>query len=117
SHEPNLQNIPKDSTDDAIKHLYVPTPGMELWEFDLHSAELYVGASVAGDTDMMAALSEPGRDFHTETAMKVFGTIEGNRRTLAKNLNYGIPYGIGPRKFATYLVKGTGQPVTEKHVQ
>ncbi len=118
SRGPNLMNLPRaDQHDDGsyvnpagaeVKKVFRPAPGMELWEFDLKSAELFVGASIAQDDDMLAALTEPGRDFHTETAVSVFGNIEGNNRTLAKNMNYGIPYGIGPAKFAVYTVRGTG---------
>lgn len=111
SRGPNLMNLPREETDAEVKKVFRPAPARELWEFDLKSAELFVGASQAQDDDMLAALSEPGRDFHTETAMAIFGDIEGNHRTLAKNMNYGIPYYIGPRTFALYVVKGTGHGV------
>jgi DNA polymerase I len=114
---PNLMNLPRGDTDPEVKTVFRPTEGMELWEFDLKSAELFVGASIAQDDDMLAALESEGRDFHTETAMAIFGNAEGNNRTLAKNLNYGIPYGIGPTKFANYVVKGTGRAVTEQDVR
>lgn len=110
SSHPNLQNIPKNSTDDTVKKLYIPSEGFELVEYDLHSAELYVGASVCGDMAMQAALSEPGRNFHKETAQGIFGRSDEPYYTLAKNLNYGIPYGIGAKKFALYLVKGLRKP-------
>lgn len=113
---PNMQNIPRDATNNEIKALYRAPYGFELIEVDLHSAELFVGASIADDVEMMTALSDPDRDFHTETAVKVFGNAEGQNRTLAKNLNYGIPYGIGAEKFATYLVKGTGRRVSKQHI-
>jgi len=108
---PNMQNIPREDTNPEVKKVFRAEPGMELWEFDLKSAELYVGGSVADDTEMLDALDSPGRDFHTETAVALFGYSDGATRTTAKNLNYGIPYGIGPAKFATYLVKGTGRPI------
>lgn len=117
SSHPNMQNIPKQATDDTVKSLFIPAPGFELWEYDLHSAELYVGASIANDTDMMAALSEEGRDFHDETADKVFGRHDEPYRTFAKNLNYGVPYGIGARKFATYLAKAKRRAVSERDVR
>lgn len=113
---PNMQNIPREATNNDVKKLFRARPGFELVEVDLHSAELFVGASLANDEEMIAALSDATRDFHTETAIKVFGNAEGQNRTLAKNLNYGIPYGIGPTKFASYLVKGTGRQVTRQHV-
>lgn len=113
--EPNLQQIPKASTNADAKKLFVARPGYELVSFDLKSAELFVAASLADDADMMAALSEPGRSFHKETAAGVFGSDEEPFYTLAKNLNYGIPYGIGPKKFATYIAKGRREKQTAAH--
>lgn len=114
SRAPNLMNLPRESTDAEVKQVFEARPGYELWEFDLKSAELFVGADIAGDTDLLAALTEPGRDFHSETAMACFGKADEKHRTMGKNLNYGIPYGIGPTKFATYLVKGTGKRITQR---
>lgn len=116
SSQPNMQNIPRGATNSEVKTLFRARDGYELFEVDLHSAELFVGASITNDIDMIAALSDPDRDFHDETAIKVFGNADGQNRTLAKNLNYGIPYGIGAGKFATYLVKGTGKQVTKQHI-
>lgn len=113
SSHPNLQNIPKKSTDDTVKKLYVPSDGFELVEYDLHSAELYVGAAITGDLDMQAALLEPGRNFHEETADGVFGRHDEPFYTLAKNLNYGIPYGMQGKKYALYLVKALKKPMSE----
>lgn len=113
--EPNLQQIPKESTNPDAKKLFVARPGYELISFDLKSAELYVGASLAGDDDMIAALSEEGRSFHDETAEGLWGTNVEPFRTLAKNINYGVPYGIGPKKLALYLAKGRKEKQTPAH--
>jgi hypothetical protein len=59
--DPNLQQIPKASTNKDAKGLFVARPGYELVSFDLKSAELFVAASLAGDDEMMAALTEEGR--------------------------------------------------------
>jgi len=115
SREPNLQQIPKESTNPDAKKLFVAAPGYELIGFDLKSAELFVGASLASDEDMMAALTEEGRSFHKETARSVFGREDEPFYTLAKNLNYGIPYGIGPKKFATYIAKGRKEKQRPEH--
>lgn len=117
SSDPNLQNIPREDTNPEVKSVFRAADGYELWEYDLHSAELYVGASVAGDDEMAAALDTPGRDFHDETAIGIFGDKIGHHRQWAKNANYGIPYGIGAKKFALYIVKGTGQPVGPAHIR
>jgi DNA polymerase-1 len=115
SSDPNLQQIPKASTNADAKKLFVARPGYELIGFDLKSAELFVGASLAADSDMMAALTEEGRSFHKETARSVFASEDEPYYTLAKNLNYGIPYGIGPKKFSTYIAKGLKQAQSAAH--
>jgi DNA polymerase-1 len=113
--DPNLQQIPKASTNKDAKGLFVARPGYELVSFDLKSAELFVAASLAGDDEMMAALTEEGRSFHKETASGVFGSSDEPFYTLAKNLNYGIPYGIGPKRFASYIAKGRKEKQTPAH--
>jgi DNA polymerase I-like protein with 3'-5' exonuclease and polymerase domains len=107
SSNPNLQNIPRSDTDPLVKSMFRPTPGYELWEFDLSQAELRVWASLANDRTMMRDIE--AADMHSLTADSIFGDHEQAHRQLAKNLNYGVPYGIGPKKFASYLVAGTGR--------
>ncbi len=110
--DPNLQTIPRGDTLAGVRDVFVPAEGYELWEYDLSSAELRVIAGFANEPGMISALEE-GRDLHGETAASIFGPdFTGLQRRLAKNLNYGFAYGIGPEKFATYIVAGTGKPVT-----
>lgn len=118
SSDPNLQNIPKESTNAEVRAMFVPGPGLELWEFDLSQAEMRVMAGWAKDENMIGALME-GRDLHAETAYGIWGEESVGsefHRTIAKNVGYGYPYGIGPAKVAVYIVKGTGQPVNKGHV-
>lgn len=116
SSDPNLQNIPRPDTNPEVRSVFVPETGMELWEYDLSQAELRVGAGFANEEAMMSAIAE-GRDLHGEVAASIWGPdYTSLQRRLAKNLNFGFQYGIGPRKFATYLVQGTGRPVTQAHV-
>ena len=112
SSDPNLMNIPRRDTLAGVRDVFVAAPGMELWEFDLNQAELRVAASFCDEDGIMSPILG-GRDIHSETALRVFGPdFTDLQRRLAKNLNYGFPYGIGPRKFASYIVKDTGQAVT-----
>lgn len=122
SSEPNLQTIPKESTNALVRSLFVPEPGVELWEFDLSQAELRVAAHFSQDERLMSALDE-GRDLHGEVVESIWGTeadlgpMKWERyRTIGKNINYGYQYGMKGRKLAVYLVKGTGLPVTEATV-
>lgn len=119
SSEPNLQTIPKESTNALVRSLFVPEPGVELWEFDLSQAELRVAAGFAQDVRLMEALEE-GRDLHGEVVESIWGTEAElgpmrweKYRTIGKNINYGYQYGMKARKLAVYLVKGTGLPVTD----
>lgn len=100
---PNLQTIPRDDTMPEVRACFVPEDGYRLVGFDLKQAELRVIAGYAGETSMIEAL-EQGRDLHSETAESIFGPdFTPLQRRLAKNLNFGFAYGIGPAKFATYI--------------
>lgn len=100
---PNLQTIPRGDTLPEVRRVFRPTPGWELWEFDLKQAELRVIAGYAKEPAMLDAL-ENGRDLHDETAAAMFGPeFTGLQRRFAKNLNFGFAYYIGPEKFATYI--------------
>lgn len=102
---PNLMTIPRDDSLPEVRRCFVPAKGWELWEYDLKQAELRVAASLTGDPALTAMLVEEGRDLHTETAVRLFGDASGRRRTLAKNVNFGILYGAGPKKIAQFVRK------------
>lgn len=104
--DPNLQTIPRDDTLHGVRKLFVPAPGYDLWEFDLAQAELRVQASYSGDHGLAERL-EAGVDLHSWIAEEVFGPdFTPLHRRFGKNLNYGFSYGIGPRKFALYMLTG-----------
>jgi DNA polymerase-1 len=98
-----------------VRKCFIARPGYKLVEFDLNQAELRVIAGYAQETNMIDALMDPERNLHDETALAVFGPgYTGLQRRLAKNLNFGFPYGIGPQKFAHYLAS---VPTICKHWQ
>jgi DNA polymerase-1 len=102
--DPNLQTIPRDDVMGGVRKCFVPRDGYKLVEFDLNQAELRVIAGYAREQNMIDALMDPERNLHDETAQSVFGQdYTPLQRRLAKNLNFGFPYGIGPVKFAMYL--------------
>lgn len=103
---PNLQQIPKESTLPGVRESFRPAHGLELWEYDLASAELWVGAAITKDPALTAILVE-GRNMHEEMAFKLFGTKDHASRfyTLSKNVNYGIPYGAGIEQIARFCAK------------
>jgi DNA polymerase-1 len=101
---PNLHQIPKGSTLPGVRESFRPAPGLEIWEWDLASAELWIMAALSGDP-VLTAILEEGRDLHSETAMSMFGKDDGRWRVLAKNVNYGIPYGAGIDQMTRFAAK------------
>jgi DNA polymerase-1 len=104
SSDPNLQNIPiRTEEGRRIRATFVAAPGHRLLSADYSQIELRVLAHLAGDPALIAAF-ESGEDVHARTAAEVFGDrppAEGRR--LAKVINYGIVYGMGPARAAREL--------------
>ena len=108
SNNPNLQNIPiRSAVGREIRKAFIP--GLEdgvLIAADYSQIELRIMAHICGDPAMIDAFST-GFDIHTATAMKVFGVsaedVEPNMRRKAKEVNFGIMYGIGPFGLARRL--------------
>lgn len=110
---PNLMTIPRGDTLGGVRDVFEAEPGYELWEYDLVSAELFFMADYCGDPNLIRALAN-GDDMHNLTASLVWGAdFTPLQRRQAKELNYGFPYGIGPRTFAARMVKGTPDAATE----
>ena len=104
SSDPNLQNIPI-RTDEGrrIRAMFIPAPGHRIVSADSSQIELRILAHVSDDATLIDAFTR-GEDIHTRTAAEVFGdrpVAEGRR--LAKVINYGIVYGMGPARAAREL--------------
>ncbi|MBL3654707.1 DNA polymerase I [Fulvivirga sediminis] len=99
SNNPNLQNIPiRTEKGREIRKAFVPRDDNHvLLAADYSQIELRIAASFANDSDMIAAFKE-GRDIHATTAAKVFNVpveeVDSNMRRKAKEVNFGIIYGI-----------------------
>jgi DNA polymerase-1 len=110
SSDPNLQNIPIRTPEGRrIRAAFVAPPGFRLVSADYSQIELRVLAHLSGDPVLIDAF-ERDEDIHARTAAEVFGklpTAEGRR--LAKVINYGIVYGMGPARAAREL----GVPLAE----
>jgi DNA polymerase-1 len=110
SSDPNLQNIPiRTEEGRRIRAAFVAAPGCRLVSADYSQIELRVLAHLSGDPALVDAFSR-GEDIHARTAAEVFADrppAEGRR--LAKVINYGIVYGMGPGRAAREL----GVPVAE----
>lgn len=70
SKNPNLQNIPRDTTSSLIKTMYVPPPGHLLFEVDYGQAELRVAAELAQD-EAMLDIFKRNYNIHVATAAKL----------------------------------------------
>lgn len=95
---PNLQNVPEN-----IRSVFIAEKGFKLASFDYSQIELRILASVTGDKKMIEAF-EKNMDIHQITASNIFNvppeSVDNKMRRLAKTLNFGIAYGMGPRSLA-----------------
>ncbi len=108
SSDPNLQNIPiRTELGSAIRKAFIPG-GKELLllSADYSQIELRVMAHICRDEGLTEAFRNE-EDIHTTTAAKVFGVeaseITRDMRRKAKEVNFGIMYGIGPFGLANRL--------------
>jgi len=99
STDPNLQNIPiRTEEGRRIRQGFVVGDGYEtLLTADYSQIELRIMADLSGDTALEEAFTS-GRDFHTETASRVFGVpadeVTVEMRSRIKAMNYGLAYGL-----------------------
>ena len=99
STDPNLQNIPiRTEEGRRIRQGFVVGSGYEtLLTADYSQIELRIMADLSGDTALEEAFTS-GRDFHTETASRVFGVpadeVTVEMRSRIKAMNYGLAYGL-----------------------
>ena len=98
STEPNLQNIPtRTELGSKMREMFVAAPGHVLVDADYSQIELRLLAHISGDEAMRAAFTT-GADIHTATAAQVFHVVPGDvtheMRRRAKDVNFGIVYGI-----------------------
>ncbi len=99
SNSPNIQNIPL-----IVRPAFCSRfPDGVLKGVDLSQIELRVAAFVSKDQYMMEAF-RTGRDFHSETAVRMFGLeydkITKEQRRVAKIINFGVLYLAGPGRIA-----------------
>ncbi len=108
SSDPNLQNIPiRTEIGRNIRKAFVPGgDDMLIMSADYSQIELRIMAHVSGDEGLREAFLNE-EDIHATTAAKVFGVkpdeVTKDMRRKAKEVNFGIMYGIGPYGLATRL--------------
>ena len=107
STDPNLQNIPiRTDYGRRIRAAFIAGPGNVLIGADYSQIELRVLAHLSGDPVLVRAFTND-EDIHAATAAQVFGGLPGmvtpEMRRIAKVINFGIIYGMGPQRLAREL--------------
>jgi len=107
SSNPNLQNIPiRTEEGREIRKGFIADDGHLLLSADYSQIELRVFAHYSDDPVLIQAFDR-GEDIHTRTAAEVFDLdprmVTPEMRRMAKMINFGIIYGMGPIKLAKEL--------------
>lgn len=107
SQNPNLQQVParEDKHGKEIRSLFIPEEGCLLGAFDYKQIEYRVFthfASGPGAKEAQKQFNEnPDTDYHQMTIdLMEWNDLGKEGRHLAKNLNFGSIYGLGPKSFA-----------------
>ena len=101
SNKPNLQNIPiKTKLGRKTRSAFIPRNNNNIiLAADYSQVELRIMADFSQDKEMIKAFKE-GQDIHQLTASKVFNvslsSVDDTMRRKAKEVNFGIIYGISP---------------------
>ena len=124
--KPNAQNMPRKTNDPVGVRSFIQAPkGQLVLSLDFSQIELRVGAFYYRDQSMLKTYRENG-DIHAATTAVIFGVSEKEakdkhaadykeRRTIAKNVNFGTFYGLFPRglqktlKFKAGIEKSLGE--------
>ena len=101
SKNPNLQNIPVRSPMGAkIRQAFVAGEGKTLIGIDYSQIELRLLAHFSQDKTLLGAFAQD-KDIHRQTAVAIFGEEEADsKRHIAKTVNFGLLYGMGPIKLS-----------------
>jgi len=108
SNDPNLQNIPiRTDRGKEIRKAFVPRDKDHvILSADYSQIELRIMAHISGDEGLSKAFKEK-EDIHRSTAALVFMVkpedVTADMRRKAKEVNFGILYGIGPFGLKTRL--------------
>lgn len=109
SNDPNLQNIPiRTDVGRSLRKAFIPKDKtFQIMSADYSQIELRIMAHYAGDENMIKAFKR-NHDIHTETSMRIFNLHSKNdvtpgMRRKAKEVNFGIIYGIGAFGLASRL--------------
>lgn len=125
SRNPNLQNLPRKDNDHlGIRKLFIPSPNHVFLDFDFSQIELRVGAYYCKDRKMINAFMKDF-DIHGITTSIIYNipleeATDRNhedfkkRRTIAKNCNFGVFFGLFPKGLQKTLMYKGGINISEK---
>ena len=104
SRDPNLQNIPvRSALGRSVREAFVAKEGYKLVSIDYSQIELRLLAHFSKDAALLKAFNE-GVDIHLATSTILFGEEEAKeKRNFAKSVNFGLLYGMGPKKLSDEL--------------
>lgn len=106
--KPNLQNMPRaDSDEIGVRNFIIAPEGKALLSLDFSQIELRVGAFYCRDEKMLETY-RTGGDIHAQTTSVIYHipfeeAADKNaehykeRRTIAKNCNFGVFFGLFPK--------------------
>lgn len=118
SKDPNLQNIPvRSELGRSVREAFVAKEGYKLVSIDYSQIELRLLAHFSGDKALLEAFNQ-GEDIHLATAVKLFGEEEAKaKRHFAKAVNFGLLYGMGPKKLSedTGVTMGEAKEVIKSY--
>jgi len=124
--KPNLQNMPRAGTDDTgVRNFFIAPDGMALLSLDFSQIELRVGAYYCRDEKMLETY-RTGGDIHAQTTSVIYhipfeqaadkdAPYYKERRTIAKNCNFGTFFGLFPKGLQRTLKfkAGLNTPLSE----
>ena len=104
----------EDSTQVAIRRLFIARPGYKLVSFDYSQMEVRVFLSYLRNDAMDKLLHDTNVDFHGEAAKIAFEVTEDHPefkyyRQMAKGITFGIIYGIGIPRLSQQLQTTVGK--------
>ncbi|WP_295418229.1 DNA polymerase I [Sulfurovum sp.] len=110
SKDPNLQNIPvRSKLGRSVREAFVAKEGYKLVGIDYSQIELRLLAHFSKDAALMEAFNN-NIDIHMATAIKLFGEDQAReKRNFAKSVNFGLLYGMGPKKLSDELGIGSSE--------
>lgn len=109
----NMLNIPREA---EMRSCFIADPDYLIETDDYSGCELRIWAEISGDKNLIEPLLR-GEDLHCYVASRLYrvpvtkSNENKHLRTPAKNLNFGIAYGMGPTKLYVDL-NAIGFPIT-----